>query len=97
MISLLVALSLMMTPEPAGAASTTAAGAPTPPAEDASALKTGESRTKMVCRMETPTGTRFAKRVCLSEADFNARQDDAYKGIRGLQTHAPTCCATSGN
>jgi hypothetical protein len=97
MLSLLAAMSLILASEPSAVATTVSTANTTPPAEGSEALKTGETRTKMVCRMETPTGTRFAKRVCLSEADFNARQDDAYKGMRGLQTHAPTCCATSGN
>lgn len=96
MISLLAAMSLIMATNPGeltDAPSPTAGAAASGQVE----LKRGETRTKMVCRMETPTGSRFAKKVCLSEADHQRRQEDAYQGMRGLQTNAPTCCATSGN
>ena len=90
MIGLLIATTLLAAPQASPpAAPTTQAAAP-----DADALAPGQRRTKMVCRMETPTGTRFAKRVCLSQEDLEQRERDAREGMQEIQLHPPTCCAT---
>ena len=40
-------------------------------------LKPGEKRIKMVCREETTTGTRFAKRVCYEQKDLEEREEES--------------------
>jgi hypothetical protein len=40
---------------------------------------------KFVCRLETPTGSRFAKKVCRRKADFERKTQDDQEGLRQKQ------------
>lgn len=69
---------------------------PEPPGggAEASALKPGEKRIKMVCRMETPTGTRFAKRKCMELSEFQRMQEETRSGFSEMQrntSYTPPC------
>lgn len=51
----------------------------------APAPERGEKKMKVVCRVETATGTRFGKRVCLSLDDFKRRQEQSREGFAEMQ------------
>lgn len=53
-------------------------------------LKPGERKIKMVCRTETPTGSRMGKRVCLSMDDFKRRQEESREGFAEMQRSVNT-------
>lgn len=57
-----------------------------PPAPE---LKPGERKVKMICRTETTTGTRFSKRVCMSQEDMKQREEEARAGLAELQRFTP--------
>jgi hypothetical protein len=80
---------------------------PGPPAQVASAATAQESavppgsllvvdpKKKVVCRTFTPTGTRFQRRVCLTQADWDEmQQEDREYGEaaqrKGVQTGNPS-------
>ncbi|MFN3515127.1 MAG: hypothetical protein ACK41C_18945 [Phenylobacterium sp.] len=54
-----------------------------PPADEA--LKPGQRKAKMICNVETPTGSRVGKRVCLTEEDFKRRQEESREGFAEMQ------------
>lgn len=53
-------------------------------------LKPGERKIKMVCRTETPTGSRMGKRVCLSMDDFKRRTEQSQDGLAEMQRNVNT-------
>lgn len=77
-IAAAAAAIMLLSAEPAaqaGAAPTaTEAKAPPKAAKD-----------KVVCRMETPVGTRFGKRVCMSLAERERQEEEANKGFGEMQ------------
>ncbi|WP_332764155.1 hypothetical protein [Phenylobacterium sp.] len=77
---IVLAFAAFLATEPQSASAAPAAAAAVP-----ADLKPGERRVKMVCRSETPTGTRFAKRTCLSLEDFKRRQDESRDGFAEMQ------------
>ncbi len=50
----------------------------------AAPLNKGEQRIKMVCRQEAPTGTRLAKRTCLSLEDWKRRSEEDQEAMRQM-------------
>ena len=69
-------------PQPAA---TEAAEASAPRAIPVAApLEKGEQRIKMVCRKDAPTGTRLAKRTCLSLEDWKRRSEEDQEAMRQL-------------
>ncbi|MDP3747264.1 MAG: hypothetical protein Q8Q88_09475 [Phenylobacterium sp.] len=78
LIALTLAAILATEPQPASAAPAAAVAASV-------ALKPGERKVKVVCRSETATGTRFAKRTCLSLEDFKRRQEESRDGFAEMQ------------
>jgi hypothetical protein len=63
--------------DPAVAAAETAAKV----AADAKAA----AAAKFVCRLETPTGSRFPKKVCRRKEDFERKTQDDQEGLRQKQ------------
>lgn len=72
----LLTASLLASAEPAAQAAPEPAAAPAPaaaappPVQD---QKPEARRVKMVCRAETTTGTRFTKRICMPQDEFERR------------------------
>jgi hypothetical protein len=64
-----------------------AALAAEPPAAPA---KAGEEKPKMVCRTETPTGSRFSKRVCMTAEEAEARSEASKKAFETLRNRPNT-------
>lgn len=56
-----------------------------PAVASATDLKPGERRVKMVCRVETPTGTRFGKRVCMPRDEFERRTKESQEAMVEMQ------------
>lgn len=75
-----------------------AAQAAVPNATIRAELKPGERREKVICRDEVRTGTRFAKRTCLTLEDFKRRQEESAKGFAEMQRNhnIPPGCEQSG-
>jgi hypothetical protein len=68
-----------------GAASTEPAAAPAPAEAQAQApLKPGQERVKVRCRLERPTGTRFAERKCRRLDDLARMEEDAREAITNI-------------
>lgn len=86
MLLAILTASLLASAEPAAQAATPApapAPAATPgPVPD---LKPGERRVKMVCRAETTTGTRFAKRICMPLDEFERRTEESQEAMVEMQ------------
>jgi hypothetical protein len=90
MILLFAAMLLAAEPEaaappatPAPAASEPAAAAPAAPA-----VKTAkQSKDQVVCWDETPTGTRFSKRICATRAELDQRRRDDQDWKMMLRAH----------
>lgn len=80
----------------AGEPSAQAASAPAPAAAQQQELKPGERRVKMVCRTETPTGTRFGKRVCMPLEDYERRSKESQEAMAEMQRSVNTTF-TKGN
>lgn len=61
-------------------------------------LRPGERREKVICRDEVRTGTRFAKRTCLTLEDFKRRQEESRSGFAEMQRNhnIPPGCEQSG-
>ena len=72
--------------EPAVQPAQDSATAP-PPKSD---LKPGERRERVVCRSEATTGTRFAKRVCMSVNDLNRQSEDSRQQLVDWQKNLNT-------
>jgi hypothetical protein len=80
----LFALALLVAPETP----------PPPPPKTAAATP---AKPRIVCREETPTGTRFAKRVCRPAEDWDARAERARDDIRAIQSAPrPKICSPTG-
>jgi hypothetical protein len=61
------------------------AGEP-PAAQPPAAPLAGHARKeKVVCRMETRPGSRFAKRTCITLADFKRREEESRNGVTEMQ------------
>lgn len=75
--------------------------APTAAPAVSQALKPGERRVKVICRDEIPTGSRFAKRKCITVDDMERRQELTSWALREMQRNhniqwgcelpSPTC------
>jgi hypothetical protein len=52
--------------------------------------KPGEKRVKVVCRVETPTGTRFSKRVCTPVDQLRRNERDSQEMLREWQSRPLT-------
>ena len=74
------AAAMLLSSEPAAQAASGAAPAATQAMAPAKAAKD-----KVVCRMETPVGTRFGKRVCMSLAEREREEEEANKGFGEMQ------------
>lgn len=84
MSALLSALVLFAASQPA-TADVAAQGEGTVQAAADADLKPGQRRTKMVCRVETPTGSRFGKRVCMTQEDIARRTEESERGFGEMQ------------
>lgn len=65
-----------------------AAPAPAPtatPAATTPELKPGERRVKMVCRVETTTGSRFTKRTCMPLEEYERRTKESQEAMVEMQ------------
>lgn len=82
-LALLMSAALSGADQPAAAAE--GAEAATPQAIPVAApLNRGEQRIKMVCRKDAPTGTRLAKRTCLSLEDWKRRSEEDQEAMRQM-------------
>ncbi len=88
-LSALAALQAV-SPDPAAPGSSPIQAVATGMAPAAQDLKPGERKVKMVCRTETPTGSRFGKRVCMTVQDFQRRQEESRKGLAEMQQNVNT-------
>lgn len=81
-------LALLMSAALAGAdqhpAAEAAEAAPPQAIPVAAPLNKGEQRIKMVCRKDAPTGTRLAKRTCLSLEDWKRRSEEDQEAMREM-------------
>lgn len=67
--------------------------APAPTAAPAAAnpdQKPAPRRVKMVCRVETTTGTRFSKRVCMPLDEFERRSKESQEAMVEMQRNLNT-------
>ena len=71
------------TPPPPQAAATPAAPAPAPVAAPDKAKEE-----KLVCKYEMETGSRFSKKVCMTQAQAKARRDEARKAVSDIQANS---------
>ena len=84
MISLVFAAALM-----AGAP---AAGEPAQPAASTPAAKAEKAKAdpnEMVCRKEPVLGSRMKQRICMTQADWDARQQQDRQDLDKSQTQRP--------
>jgi hypothetical protein len=62
-----------------------AAVTPADAAAKAAADAKAEAEAKFVCRLETATGSRFAKKVCRRKEDFDRKTQEDREGLRQKQ------------
>lgn len=77
-----VALAALSLAWSGAAAAQQDAGTPAPEA--------GTKTPKRICRSITPTGSRLTLRRCMSQAEWDARQDKAQEGMLKHQTDTTT-------
>ena len=63
-----------------------AAATPAAPAPAAAPDKAKEE--KLVCKYEMETGSRFSKKVCMTQAQAKARRDEARKAVSDIQANS---------
>jgi len=78
----IAAAALIAGAEPPADTTTGATAVATAPTTEPQA---GERKIRVVCRTETPTGTRFGKRVCLPVDEFKRRQEESREGFVEMQ------------
>lgn len=78
MLSMLIAAFVAAAPP-------TEAPVPADAAAKAAADAKAQAEAKFVCRLETPTGSRFAKKICRRKADFEAKTQEDREGLRQKQ------------
>jgi hypothetical protein len=52
--------------------------------------KAADAKPKMVCRTETPTGSRFSRRVCMTAEEATAQSDASKKAFETLRNRPST-------
>ena len=78
-------LALLMSAALSGAEPPAAEAAPTVEKIPVSApLQKGEKRVKMICREDAPTGTRLAKRTCMSLDEWKRRAEEDQEAMRQM-------------
>ncbi|WP_312161828.1 hypothetical protein [Phenylobacterium sp.] len=82
LVSIAIAALLAASSAPAAQA------VPAPAATPAEPPKPAAKQEKPICRYETETGSRFSKKVCLTQSQMKARQDEARKTVSDIQTKA---------
>ncbi|WP_421790094.1 hypothetical protein [Hyphobacterium sp.] len=50
-----------------------------------------------ICRRVQQTGTRFQTRVCMTQAEWDAQQEDASEAARVMQRNIEPNCGVSGS
>lgn len=90
MLLVILTASLLASADPAAQAVPEAAPAPAVAPATAPELKPGERRVKMVCRAETATGTRFAKRTCMPLEEFERRTKESQEAMVEMQRNLNT-------
>ena len=63
--------------------------APAKPSAVSAPLNKGERRVKMICRDETPTGTRFVQRVCRTVDSMVQTENQSGDYWREMQMKSP--------
>jgi hypothetical protein len=87
---LLIALAALASATPDAAPNATPAS--TPPAATAPAAATTaaaappKAKEEMICKSEDVTGSRFAKKVCYSKAEYEAHKQQQQQELRQNQT-----------
>ena len=89
MLLAVLTASLLASAEPAAQAAPEPAAAPAPVAAPAPA-KPEARRVKMVCRAETTTGTRFTKRICMPQDEFERRAKVSQETMVEMQRNLNT-------
>ena len=84
--SIAAAAAAIMLLSAASAAQAASDAAPAAKAAEAPAPgKAKPSKDKVVCRVETPVGSRVGKRVCMTLAERERQEEDAVKGFGEMQ------------
>ena len=78
-LALLMAAALSGAEPPAAETAATVEKTPV-----AAPLNKGEQRIKMVCRKDAPTGTRLAKRTCMSLDEWQRRAEEDQEAMRQM-------------
>lgn len=72
-----------------GASTPTVAPASTERVPVSAPLNKGERRITLVCRTETPTGSRFAARSCYDKADLDRQEEHSQRNLSEMQMKSP--------
>jgi invasion protein IalB len=86
-----IAIAAMLAASSAPAAEAAPAQTPTPaatPVAPAGPTKAAVKEEKLICKYEAETGSRFSKKICLTESQFKARRDESRKAVSDIQTNA---------
>lgn len=81
MIALILSAVLMAAAPPAGEAAAQASGAPAKSAKP--------DKGDMVCRKEAVVGSRMKSRICMTQAEWDARQAQAKDDLDAAQRNQP--------
>lgn len=88
LVSIAIAAMLAASTTPAAEAAPAPAAAPAATPAPATPTKAAAKEEKLICKYEAETGSRFSKKVCLTPAQFKARQDAGRKAVSDIQTNA---------
>lgn len=93
LVSFAIAAMLAASSAPASEAAPTPppAEAPAPsvaPAPAAEPAKAAPKEEKLICKYEAETGSRFSKKVCLTQAQMKARRDESRKAVSDIQANS---------
>lgn len=81
------------------AAASITGAAPNPPTDGAvtAANAQAPAKEKKICRREVATGSKFGKRVCMTEAEHKQRAEDSQRMLDEMQRAGHTNNTPSGN